>query len=497
MSPQGSEASVSSKPSTAGDYGSPPDGKLEVPIWRHATNSRVADARNTQRQADQCYLKSQQAHDETWLDNERHYAKVHAELQKKLAQTRHLQQQLTGRIKSVEASISLSKHSCADLQEASIGKKAALQLVSARLDLRHRARPDGELKRDALEVALNEQKETLLASQKRLGHYARKTDNMITELGHIHEALLQDLQSKTQSLHVDLDCVQTSASMGAVTVHAPCEGAGNPELHRSAVSMYASMPEQQEHRRQLDAVARMRFAKKREEAAHALRDESTQITRQAHIACTSADDRTNTAMQNNINELQSNLARLKEAGRAQEERIKSIVEILSRTGESMQDHEKPSALNSTRLNLRKQRHTVENIRDPVRAALDSQAKSLKSNFEALAARHGEEKDMLTELQKMHTKLREDIADKGRALDTDLKCRDVLRIEDQPAYQSGKHSTRMKERTMGSFGTDIMHMKTGTNKATAHAIMNLKIGASGRAHSLPRNNCCYDEASAKQ
>ena len=81
------------------------------------------------------------------------------------------------------------------------------------------------------------------------------------------EELSEDLKAKTHSLQIDQDCVQAARSMGMATFHAPCKEPSSEEYNRTPLGFYASHPETQEHRRQLETVARIRLAKKKEEEA--------------------------------------------------------------------------------------------------------------------------------------------------------------------------------------------------------------------------------------
>mmetsp|Transcript_47905 Transcript_47905/g.111751 ORF Transcript_47905/g.111751 Transcript_47905/m.111751 type:complete len:500 (+) Transcript_47905:68-1567(+) len=453
---------------------------VEVPDWRQQTSRTIASAKSTQRWADQTAKQSRISHEAARNDNDRKYGKVHNAFMDKIERSKHLVETLAERVKSIEASITLTKLTCAELLEAHTAKKAPLQLCLARLELRARTMPKGERKRDEVEAALNEEKEVLMKSKATLIEQAGKADKAVSELVRLHEDLLEDLKVKTHSLHIDQDCVQAARTMGMATFHAPCEEPASEECNRTPSGMYASHPETQEHRRQLETVMKSRQAKKKEEQADAMRQESALLMRTTSNSCSASQGRTKLAMDKSIAEVRGIIQKLHQAIKNQEVRIAKTTGALECTSEEIACHEAPYNLATTRLTLRQQRKYPENIRDPVRAALDEQVKAFRSNHEALETRQSDEKEALQDLKATLAKLKADLESKNQALEADIQLKEHCQVEAMPAYQSPDQSKKMMFKTVGSFGTGPESLK-GTSKVALGAMMSLKIGTYANQH----------------
>jgi len=400
----------------------------------------------------------------------------------KICNTKRLIDLLRERVKSVEASIAMSKRSCVELQEAAHAKKAALQLAESRLDLRHRERPKPELKRDDFEVALGEEKEMLLNSQKRLNEQARRTDLITQDLVRHHAELLEDLKAKTHALHIDQDCVQTASTMGRHTFHPTCEAdVSQPTTNLPVSVSYTNHPVEQEAARQVETMNRVRRAKKREEEANKLREESEQLSKQTEQQCIAANSITNDKMNRNIAELQEVMKRLKGTVRDHENRIAQTYDVLSRTADEMSSHEDPFALANTRRALRNQRMPQENIHDPVKSALDKQVSGMQKNLHALDDRHEQEKKALAGLQQGIAAMKADLISKQKALDVDLQCRNTLKVYDMSAYQSDSMKAASMKKTLASLGASA-----ALNAKSGRPLADLKIGTYANRYKPPPN-----------
>mmetsp|Transcript_750 Transcript_750/g.1580 ORF Transcript_750/g.1580 Transcript_750/m.1580 type:complete len:501 (-) Transcript_750:181-1683(-) len=460
--------------------GEPKPANVDVPDWRQQTSKTIQSARSSQRWAHQTATMSRISHETARCDNDRKHGKVHNAFMDKIDRSKHLVEILAERVKSVEASITLTKLSCAEIMEAQAAKKAPLQLCLKRLEMRARLLPKGERKRDDVEFTLREEKETLEKSQALLIEQAGKADRVVSELVRVHEDLMEDLKVKTHSLHIDQDCVQAARTMGMATFHPPCEEPASAECHRTPSGIYASHPETQEHRRQLETVTRTRQAKKKEEQADAVREESSRLMRQTSNNCNAAQGRSRLALDKSISEVRVIIDKLKLAIKNQEALISKTHGSLENTSEEMAIHEAPFNLATTRLTLRQQKKHSENIRDPVRAALDEQVKALKVNQEQLESRQADEKEALQDLKATLKKLKADLENKNQALDADMKLREECSLEAMPAYQSPDQSKKMMFKTAASFGAGPDGMR-GASKVALGAMMSLKIGTYANQH----------------
>jgi len=470
---------------TSVKFGQPPQAPVNCPDWRERTSKTLRSAQAAQSFADSHRQSSIKSHEATRSENREFHGKVHMAFMEKIDSTKRMVDLLRERIRSLEASISLSKRRCVELQEASNAKKAPLQLCSSRLDMRHRERPRREAKRDGFEISLDEEKQTLVLAQKTLNDKARRTDLMIQDMVKVHAGLMEDLKMKTHALHIDLDCVQAASSMGKQTFHAPCEELQEPtsaSLPASPASVrYSNHPEEQENRRQIDTMDRLRRAKKREEEAQKLREDSEALMQQTEQQCIAANGRMNEQMNKNISELQNMIQRVRGTIHNQEDRISKLVEVLARTADEMASHNAPCDLLRTRMNLRAQRFAQENIHDPVKDALDKQAATLQKNLSHLEGRQENEKQAMAQLQRGLAEMNADLFDKAKALETDLHCKNILKVYDMSAYQSEGKKKKAMARTLAGLGADTV-LKAGGGAT----MPDLKIGSFANRWRPPAN-----------
>jgi len=421
----------------------PPSAGLKCPDWRAKTSKNLMSAQAASTIADTHRQTSLRAHELTRYEKDQQHAKVNSAFQNKIVDSKGMVNDLRDRIRSVESSIALSKKNNVALHEASHAKKAPLELCDSRLDLRHRERPLSESKRDYFEIALSEEKDILSWSIQMLNEQACKTDNVIQDLAALQAELMEDLKVKTHALQIDQDCVQAASNMNRYRRghhDAPCDELLNPG------SMGGDHPEQQEGGRKLDMMDRIRCAKQREEEAQQIRAESDQLMMHTEQQCSSHNVRMNEEMNNNISELNQMIQRLRQGICHQQDRIGRTMEVLGRTSGEMIGHNAPVGLVKNRLNMRGQRYERENIHDPVRAALDTQFTSLQKNLGHLQVRQDNERSAHDELQQTLREMEADLADKTKALETDMHCKNILKSVDMASFQSWSMA-----KTLGGLG----------------------------------------------
>jgi hypothetical protein len=368
-----------------------------------------------------------------------------------MSQSKRLVDTLVERMQSMESSIMLSRKNLVELQEAHHAKSAPLQLCKWRLE-RRAGRPKRELKRDNFEIALDQEKEVLEDAQRKLKDSIRKTDNMIQTLVKGHDDLKHDLQVKSHALDIDADCVGAAHTWGHSTAHPPLEDPATDCVHQLPVAiLYENRHQEQEHRRQYDTVKRIAKAKKCEQVAQALRDESCNVMKTTASACATAQMHVQRKMLDNINELNHMRQRLNQAIAQSNQKIQQTTGCLQVTAGEIASHNHPMNLTNTRLKLRGQRPERENIADPVKDALDQQMSSLQRNLENLEQRHVDEKTALQRLQHEKAELEADLADKTKALYIDVECQKKAENV-MSSFQSPEATKKAMKHTLLSLGT---------------------------------------------
>jgi len=313
-------------------------------------------------------------------------------------------------------------------------KDAPLTLCTWRMEQREK-RPLREHVRDHVELALEEERQCLLDTQRKLHDAIKMTLSMIALLEGKKDELKHDLDQKQQALSVDELCLRTtnrswhsSVSTGVsppLSSRGGSSNAGSRLPSARARSTGATASAEESHRnevqRQQDARRLNHSAQSREEAAAELRDDNARLVARCEKVATEASAKTERALQDRVNEIQQMRRRLESETRETKKKEEHTKATISETRSQIASLEEPMALCSTHSSWRKQRACKEQILDPVETRLEEQKRQLMRTTEELRHHRQEEKAILTELQEHLERLKEDLRDKTAALNIDLNC----------------------------------------------------------------------------
>eukprot|EP00746_Dinoflagellata_sp_MGD_P005331 gnl/MRDRNA2_/MRDRNA2_110332_c0_seq1.p1 gnl/MRDRNA2_/MRDRNA2_110332_c0~~gnl/MRDRNA2_/MRDRNA2_110332_c0_seq1.p1 ORF type:complete len:473 (+),score=105.41 gnl/MRDRNA2_/MRDRNA2_110332_c0_seq1:124-1542(+) len=446
--------------------------------WNAATGGNLSSAQRAHKMADEQFQMSQMSHFATRCDNIKNYQNVHNNFQRKVHATKQLKDLLQERIKSVTGSINLTKSSLAMLQNKSQAKIAPLQLCTWRQEQRSQ-RPQREMIRDPVEIALEEEKDVLIDSQNSLNKSAEKTQAMIKLLKSWLEELEFDHQNKNHAYDVDNKCTNTmhktwptsggvKDSRGAATYlsmtprSGSLNGSAVPALMATNLSlppidasgaldmsygqhldhMNAAMHMDQEEKRQQETLTRIHKAKEAERAALALREDSDCNIERTDKECNFALNHVEKALGKRLEETQEMRRQLEKAINGTKQKISVMMHSMSLTGAEMQSHEEPTNLNTTRDTFRGGRTRRENIGDPVTTAMNRHHASLTHNYNVLDNCKSNETQCLMTLQKAKSDLEADLSDKTKAMNIDLTCAHKKNFQTKMTFDAMKpHLTR--------------------------------------------------------
>mmetsp|Transcript_52063 Transcript_52063/g.91458 ORF Transcript_52063/g.91458 Transcript_52063/m.91458 type:complete len:455 (+) Transcript_52063:115-1479(+) len=399
--------------------------------WHSHANSNLSSAYSTQIKAAKQMDTSKKAHQDCLSENIAMYQDLHQSLEQKVKTSHRLVEKLTARAKSVENSISSMQLSLQQLQAALRAKDAPLTLCAWRMEQREK-RPLREHVRDEVELALEDERNVLMDTQRKLGDAIRVTQNMISVLEGKLDELRHDIAQKTQALSVDELCIRTThrswhsqvSAGGASSPSSRSSGAGTgrlPSARRTGATALAEESNRNEVNRQQEARRLDHAAKGREEAASELREDSHKLISRCEKAAQEAARKTEGALQDRIQEIQTMRRRLENEARETKRKEDHTRDTISETQSQIHSLEEPMQLCSTHASWRKQRANREQILDPVETRLEEQKGQLMRTREELHGHRQREKGILTQLQEHMERLKEDLRDKTQALNIDLNC----------------------------------------------------------------------------
>lgn len=384
-------------------------------------------------------------------DNLSMYADLHSNLENKVRTSKRLIDKLTNRAKSVESTIAATEGSLAQLEDALRSKDAPLQMVNWRREQREK-RPIREQVRDVVEVALEEERSSLVNQQHRLKDQIKKTKRMIVSLEHKLDELRHDLGEKHQALGIDETCLRsTQRSWQVMSDRSPVTSASLSGRISSETAKRGTMPHQaalhessrNEVARQQQAVRLGYAASRREETSMELIEENRKVIARCQREASDMLARTERAMQSRIDENQNMRKRLMNEVQATSTKINHTKGSIDDTRSQIKSLEEPIALGTTCASWRRQRATGEHIKDPVSAKLYQQQSMLLRHAEDLKAHHQNERTHLQDLHERKHQLKEDLTDKTSALHIDLHC-----LTHESNHTPGRDSMR-RQRTSHS------------------------------------------------
>jgi len=406
--------------------------------WAQHAAKNMMQAQTAQHKSHHQCDKSKRAHEGTVSNNLSMYDELTQSMNQKVKNSYRLIEKLQKRAHSLENSIQQSQSSQAMLEKALRDKDAPLQLCTWRCEQREK-RPLREQVRDAVEVALEDEKSTLVDTQRRLTEAIRRTKAMIGELNEVLQEVRHDIDQKMQALSVDEMCLRSAErSMHAVVERTPPPSSARSgrspsalKARRHQVALHESS--KNEVVRQQEAERLNRAAAAKEEAAKAMREDSARCAQRCEQVAVDAAAKSEKRMQERVNENQSMRRRLEGELRETQSRIEHTKNTMSETRHQIKALEEPIDLTATCASWRKQRATREHIVDPVSTTLQEHRLTVLHAHQDLVSHHQSEKSNLKELHDRRERLKEDLRDKTNALHIDLNCltHEVVRLNGAP------------------------------------------------------------------
>mmetsp|Transcript_81830 Transcript_81830/g.162447 ORF Transcript_81830/g.162447 Transcript_81830/m.162447 type:complete len:473 (-) Transcript_81830:26-1444(-) len=412
--------------------------------WHRQTGANMGQAQNTQGRAVKQNVTSVRTHHETHGEHLGRYGNLTGALEQKVQDSSRLVDGLQRRAESLENSIQKTQHSLAMLHAAHQAKDPQIQLCLWRLSRRER-RPLREQKRDPTEILLEQEKETLKETQKRLGEAMRRTESVIRDLEDKLQEVRHDIDHKLQALGIDQTCLRTTQrshgtyhEAGRPNSVPPGGGStavtGNIPSHRGVNARLAPADtHRNEMKRHQDTVKLGHSGGAKEERAKALRDDNSKLISSTQKAADDAAAKTERGLQDSINENQHLRRRLENEIGETRAKIDHTKDTMAETRAQIRALEEPTDNAATCASFRRQRATREHIHDPVSTRIQEHQMSTHRAHQELLAHHAEEKANLQDLNERMERLKDDLRDKTAALHIDGDC---------ITHQAGHHTLNM-------------------------------------------------------
>lgn len=407
--------------------------------WAQHAQLNMTKASAAQHMAHKQLDMSRKAHESTVCNNLSMYEALHQSMSQKVKNSYRLIEKLQKRADSIEVSLQKTLASQTALERALRDKDVPLQLCNWRLEQREK-RPLREQVRDAVEVALEEEKGTLVETQKRLAEATKRTKAMGVELKSALDDVRADVEHKMQALSVDEMCLRsTERSMHAVIERTPPptssrtpRSPNSMKLSRHQVALQESA--KNEVVRQQEAERLNRACALKEEHAKVLREENVKLMQRCEAIVIDANGKSEKRMQERVQETQAMRRRLEGELRETQTKIESTKHTMQETKYQIKALDEPIDLTSSCASWRKQRATREHIVDPVSTTLQEHRMTVLTHQQELLSHHQNEKTHLKELQERRERLKEDLRDKTSSLHIDLNCltHEAMRLNGKPA-----------------------------------------------------------------
>jgi len=415
--------------------------------WAQHAGLNMTQAKSAQFQAHTQCNTSRRAHDTTVCNNLSMYDALHSSMNQKVKNSYRLIEKLQKRADSIESSMQKTNASLVMMEKALRDKDVPLQLCVWRLEQREK-RPLREQVRDAVEVALEDEKAALMETQRRLSDGIKRTKAMINELKQALDEVRGDVEQKMQALSVDEMCLRsTERSMHAVVERTPPPNSARSgrspnslKLSRHQVALQESS--KNEVIRQQEAERLNRNCLNAEENAKALREDSAKLAQRCEAVAADSQGKSEKRMQERIQENQSMRRRLEGELRETMGKIDHTKNTMSETRYQIKALEEPIELTSSCASWRKQRANREHITDPVSTTLQEHRMTVLTHQQELLGHHQQEKSHLKELQDRRERLKEDLRDKTSALHIDLNC-----LTHEAMRLNGKTTTSLSEQKL--------------------------------------------------
>jgi len=396
--------------------------------WHERAHQNMGDAANTHQAALNQAENSVRTHEDTVNKNHDQYRAVQDNMELKVSNTRRLVETLSDRAYCLENSIQHTRESLGNVEAANRAKDGPLQLCLWRIEQRTKRPYPREQVRDDAEVALEDEKATLIQTKWDLSDAAERTKDMIRQLEARLAEVRDDLHHKKHALGIDEMCLSKAQASFANMAFKTPRPQGPPTTRDKMVRDKTDAERfghAESHNNEMFRVNRTgaleRHSASHDEAADILREANTRLIARCEQAAKEAKMNTDRCLRDRLHELQHMRMRIEDQIRETESKIDHTNGIIAETRYHMGALQEPLAMQGTCAAFRKDRTAREHITDPVAAALAEHQDGVLQAHEDLAKEQEKEKAHLKALFDKKKQLEDDLKDKSSACSIDSRC----------------------------------------------------------------------------
>jgi len=385
--------------------------------WNRAAKSKIKYADEDLRKALQTRHESSYARNSTQKKSLARQLQVNEDLKQKAKDTANVRSKLENELEAVNVELAMLFDERDRLKDLLHKQKAPLKVNQQCLEIRSQ-RPETENIRDEVQKELRYQKKGLETTYNILRKILVQVDDQIQKLDNIKAKLQKDIESKGDSLSLDMQCL---------SLPSPDELDGPmPEMTAQPSTRY-------------NGDWRIRTIEMCEEASE-LRNESGKIRAKGSANWKHRSESDSVMLQRVVASLRHKLNQTRNQRGKLEDRLiessKEITEAERARGDlrqSLSDKEEPFQLACGRLRVRSKRPPTEKIRDKAEKALEAELGELNESIVELRERKDEVTDEIDLLKRMKSELEADCNAKNKALHLDTLC---LRLQLQSKRGGG-------------------------------------------------------------
>lgn len=397
--------------------------------WNEHSSLNLRHAQDVGTHAEEVLSKCSQIHAATKLDNQNRNQNVHNAISKKVKSSHALITSLATQIK-ISATLLLNLQNSHGALKASLKKfEKPLHICGQRQQMRAR-RPAREQVRDSVEMALEDEKETILNATDKIKHCIHRTEHMVATINHVLQDISWDEECKFHGKDMDIKCQKMYHRTWPVI-----DGQENVTVLPPVVQgPYINWNIENEERRLDDCKNRIKDAKEMEAAAQNLLDENNETIKGTLAECAAAYDLVGKRLHERVQDIQQMRKRLDYSVREISTKIENMRRNHLQTVSELRLHDEPFDLVAQKDGMRNSRKHRELITDPVSSALSDHKAGLKKNYAELDQCRAEVLQTLAMLEKAKSDLEHDLRDKTASLHIDLDCQKTNSAEQKMLHE---------------------------------------------------------------
>eukprot|EP01065_Artemidia_motanka_P048146 TRINITY_DN7704_c0_g1_i1.p1 TRINITY_DN7704_c0_g1~~TRINITY_DN7704_c0_g1_i1.p1 ORF type:complete len:502 (+),score=208.78 TRINITY_DN7704_c0_g1_i1:154-1506(+) len=340
-----------------------------------------------------------------------HQSVVNGELKRKVAQTRSLKARLEKQLVATTQELVLQIQERARTKERLDARRRPLRVAEARTRERLE-RPSAEQINDAVDRTLRQETQELRSSTEQLVDLVKTSGELIARLEHSKRLLQADLLDKTQSLELDLQCLEVRQTDGLSAMQS---------MMNESATMVAQRAPNLPHKWKTSTVQLIAESSELEQRSARLRKAIQKAVQAVQISNAQAKLLTDDALRTKVKQTNALHTQLLDNLRAVNAELDELLRNRDQIQRTLDLKQGPLNVIRQRLAIRKRRPEREAVRDSVEEALEEELRKLKGTMDSLQDKLLACNAEASRLETLKRQLELDCRNKGFALQHDRRA----------------------------------------------------------------------------